>query len=88
MTRTELMNIPPSRWIRYTGHIIQTVYGLGDLVKLDDDNWAIRLRLDCVSGCRRIRTIYLRGNMAYEHNGTFIADLRRWEFRCNEHRTI
>ena len=85
MIYSELLKNPKSRWIKYSGHVIQTVYGPGDLVKLEDDDWAVRVRLDCVPGCRRIRTVYLRGDVAFEHDGTFIADLTNWTFRCEQH---
>jgi hypothetical protein len=88
MIYSKLLEIPVDQWLRYTGHVIQTVYGPGDLVVLDDHKWAIRLRLDCVPGCRRIMTVYLRGDMAYEHDGTFIADLQKWEYRCEKHRPL
>ena len=85
MIYSRLLEIPESLWLRYSGHVIQTIYGPGDLVKLDDGDWAVRLRLECVAGCNRIRTVYLRGDVAFEHDGTFIADLRSWEFRCEQH---
>ena len=88
MIQSELMNIPQSKWIKYSGHVIQTVYGPGSLVVLDDHKWAIKILLDCVPGCRRIMTGYLRGDMAYEHDGTFIADLQKWEYRCEKHRPL